>query len=177
MKKNNFILVLMMCFSLTLFAQNNKDKKIIKDAERAKQAFIEKNKSMATYFAEADAYVIFPNVGEGAFIVGGASGNGAVYENGKLIGMAKMKKIDVGAQIGGDAYSEAILFNSDEALQRFKDDDFELSAKASAVLVKDGASIDANYRYGVAVFTMPKAGLSVEASVGGQNFEFIPFEE
>jgi len=177
MKKNNLLLVLLMCFSLTLFAQNDKDRKVIKDAEKAKEAFIVKNKSMAKYFAEADAYVIFPNVGEGAFIVGGASGNGAVYENGQLIGMAKMKKIDVGAQIGGEAYREAILFNSDESLKRFKDDDFELSAKVSAVLVKDGASLNADYRDGVAVFTMPKAGLSVEASVGGQNFEFIPFEK
>ncbi|MAN58403.1 MAG: hypothetical protein CMC08_01055 [Flavobacteriaceae bacterium] len=154
--------------------QNAEDKQLVKEAEKAKMAMIDKNPSLQKHFDEADAYVIFPNVGEGAFIIGGASGNGAVWENGTLIGLADMKKIDVGAQIGGAAYSEVIFFDQQEPLKRFKDDDFELSASMSAVLIKEGASLAADYSEGVAVFVMPKAGLSLEAAVGGQQFEFIP---
>ena len=37
-------------------------------------------------------------MGEGALIVGGASGNGVVYENGSAVGMASLKKLDIGLQ-------------------------------------------------------------------------------
>ena len=40
--------------------------------------------------------------------------------------------------------------------------------------LKSGASANAKYADGVAVFTMGEAGLMVEASVGGQKFSFEP---
>ncbi len=40
--------------------------------------------------------------------------------------------------------------------------------------VKAGASADADYEAGVAIFTMAKGGLMLEASVGGQEFKFTP---
>lgn len=52
----------------------------------------------------------FPNVGKGGFIAGGASGNAVVYEKGRVVGMADLKEIDVGFQIGGQAVTEAIFF-------------------------------------------------------------------
>jgi lipid-binding SYLF domain-containing protein len=39
---------------------------------------------------KAYGYVIFPNVGKGGFIIGGAAGNGAVYESSELVGFAKL---------------------------------------------------------------------------------------
>jgi hypothetical protein len=40
--------------------------------------------------------------------------------------------------------------------------------------VTAGASADADYDSGIAVFTMAKGGLMYEASVGGQKFSFTP---
>jgi hypothetical protein len=51
------------------------------------------------------------------------------------------------------------------------------AAQASAVVLKSGASADAKYAEGVLVFTMAKGGLIYEASIGGQKFKFVPFEE
>lgn len=46
--------------------------------------------------------------------------------------------------------------------------------KKSVVIVKAGASKDASYDDGVAVFTMPTSGLMAEATVGGQKFQYTP---
>ena len=85
-----------------------------------------------------------------------------------------MKKVDVGLQAGGKAFSEVIFFNDETAFNRFKDDDFEFTGNVSAVMLKSGAAKAAQYRDGVAVFAKPKAGLMVDLSVGGQKFDFSP---
>ena len=48
--------------------------------------------------------------------------------------------------------------------------------QASAVVLKSGASADAKFDHGVAVFTMAKGGAMLEASIGGQSFTFKPRE-
>jgi lipid-binding SYLF domain-containing protein len=83
-------------------------------------------------------------------------------------------QVTVGAQIGGQSFMEIIFFKNKAALDDFKQGNFELNAQISAVAVKEGASKDASYDQGVAVFTMPRVGLMAEATVGGQKFEFTP---
>jgi hypothetical protein len=50
----------------------------------------------------------------------------------------------------------------------------EQREKKSVIIVKAGASKDASYDDGVAVFTMPTSGLMAEATVGGQKFQYTP---
>jgi len=168
-----FILFSGIIFSSVAFSQSSsKEKKIVEDAQTAKAAFIKTDALMASLFSGAHGYVIFPNVGKGAIGVGGASGNGAVYERGVLIGMAKMTQATIGFQWGGQAYREVILFESKAVLDNFKENNFEFSAQASAVAVTAGASGNAKYKNGVMIFTQTKGGLMYEASVGGQKFKF-----
>jgi hypothetical protein len=47
----------------------------------------------------------------------------------------------------------------------------------SAVALASGASANAKYREGVAVFTAAKGGLMYEARVGGQKFGYEPLRE
>ncbi len=157
-------------------AQSEKKKnKIIVDATEAKEEFIKGDWQMKKHFSNAHGYVIFPNVGKGGIGIGGASGNGVVYENGTKIGMAKLSQLSIGFQWGGQAYREIIFFETKETMDRFKESKVELSAQASAVAVTAGASADAKYVEGVMIFTMQKGGLMYEASVGGQKFKFNPF--
>lgn len=130
---------------------------------------------MKSLFDNSAGYVIFPNVGKGAIGVGGAAGDGIVYEQGKAVGKAKMKQVTVGFQLGGQAYREVIFFENKAALDKFKEGDFELSGQASAVAVTKGASVDAKYRDGIMIFTEEKGGLMYEASVGGQKFGYNAF--
>lgn len=155
--------------------QDDKEQKVINDAKKIKQKMLEKDSGLQQFFDNSSGYVIFPNVGEGSFIVGGASGNGVVYENGSAIGMADLKKLDVGLQAGGQAVAEVIFFETEEALAKFKDDQFTISAEAAAVILEEGVSKNANYSDEVLVFAIPKAGLMADLSVGGQQLSFSPF--
>jgi lipid-binding SYLF domain-containing protein len=177
MKSNSlFAIVILMILSVPVLAQSEEKKdEIIKDAGEAKEEFLKSDWEMKKHFANSYGYVIFPNVGKGGLGVGGAAGNGVVYEQDKQIGMAKLTQVSIGFQAGGQAYREIIFFETKKEMDRFKEDKVELSAQASAVAVKAGASADAKYVDGVMIFTMQKGGLMYEASVGGQKFKFKPF--
>lgn len=157
-----------------LLMSQTKAQRIVSDSKTAKAAFIKADGLMKNLFERSYGYVIFPNVGKGAIGVGGAAGNGTVYERGKNIGKAKMLQVSAGFQFGGQAYREVIFFENKEALDRFKDNKFEFSGQFSAIAAKEGASADVKYRDGVMVFTQGKDGLMLEAAVGGQKFTYTP---
>ena len=176
LKLSIFSLLLTLFIPAAIMAQDDKDKnKLLSDADRSRDEFIKSDSLMKNLFDNATGYVIFPNVGKGAIGVGGAAGNGILYEQGKAVGKAKMKQVTIGFQLGGQAYREVIFFENKAALDRFKEGNFELSAQASAVAVTKGGSADIKYRDGVMIFTEGKGGLMYEASVGGQKFGYSAF--
>jgi lipid-binding SYLF domain-containing protein len=123
-------------------------------------------------FDESAGYAVFPNVGKGAAGVGGAYGRGELYEAGKLVGYCDLTQATLGVQLGGQTYTEIIFFETKPALDRFKSGNFTFAAQASAVVLKSGASTNAKYADGVAVFTLAETGLMGEVSIGGQKFSY-----
>jgi len=99
-----------------------------------------------------------------------------VYEKGKLVGRATMTQASIGAQAGGQSFAEIIFFETPAAVSDFKTGKFEMSADVSAVAARQGAAQSAKYKNGVAVFVLPKKGLMVQASIGGQKFKFEPLQ-
>jgi lipid-binding SYLF domain-containing protein len=168
-----FCSVLLMANTAT--AQSSKDKKVMTDASTAKAEFLKTDPLLKNVFGAAYGYVIFPNVGKGAMGVGGASGNGIVYEKGTIVGKAKLSQLTFGFQAGGQAYRELIFFENKAAFDRFKANKVEFSAQASAVAATAGASANAKYRDGIMIYTQQKGGVMYEASVGGQKFKFSTF--
>lgn len=156
-------------------AQTKKDRKIMTDAKKAKKTLLKADAGLERFFDNSAGYVLFPNVGKGGFIIGGASGNGVVYEAGEKVGMAGLKKLNVGLQAGGQSIIEVIFFETPIDLERFKEGKFQFAAETSAVALKSGIAFNAKYKEGVAVFALPKAGLMADASVGGQKFSYRPF--
>lgn len=148
----------------------------------------------ATFFKSSYGYAVFPTVGKGGFVIGGAHGTGRVYKLGKYIGNASMTQVSVGFQVGGQAYSEIVFFEDQRALEEFTSGNFSLSADVSAVAITAGASASAGtggstagasggkkdattaggYQKGVAVFTVAKGGLMYQAAVAGQKFSYNP---
>ncbi|MHA7829669.1 MAG: lipid-binding SYLF domain-containing protein [Flagellimonas sp.] len=176
MKQIKYLIVAaVLLVGTSTIAQNKKDKKIMADAQKAKTMLLEAAPNLDGFFESSAGYVIFPNVGKGGFIIGGASGNGVVYENGEAVGMADLKKLNIGLQAGGQAIIEVIFFETDVDLQRFKTEKFQFAAETSAVALKSGIAFNAKYKDGVAVFALPKAGLMADASVGGQKFKYKAF--
>ena len=182
MKKNNIfritaasLLWMGLLTSVPAFSQDSKERELIEDSRNAEAEFVKSDSLMQSLFADSYAYVIFPNIGKGAIGIGGAAGNGIVFQKGSPIGSAKMKQVSVGFQLGGQTYREVIFFENEAALDRFKQDKFEFAAQASAVAATKGASANVKYRDGVMVFTQEKKGLMYEASIGGQKFSYTSF--
>lgn len=150
----------------------------------------------AAYFDSAYGYALFPTIGKGGIGIGGAHGKGRVYRQGNVIGEATMTQLTVGFQLGGQAFSQIIFFESANALEQFTSGNFEFGAQATAVAITAGVSAEAStgggvsagvsggrndastaslgYRKGMAVFTIAKGGLMYEATLGGQKFNFTP---
>lgn len=124
------------------------------------------------FFNQSAGYAVFPSVGKGAFIVGGAYGRGELYENGQMVGYCTLTQASAGLAAGGQAYSELIFFDSQDAVNRFKYGNLTFAAQASAVALQTGAAATASFSNGVAVFTMGQKGLMAGVSLAGQHFAY-----
>jgi len=149
----------------------------------------------ARFFHHSYAYAVFPTVGEGAFVVGGAGGKGGVFVGGQQVGDATLAQVSVGFQAGGKAFSEIIFFEDKRSLDEFESGNFEFGADASVTAITASAGVTAgtsgaeagasggkkdadthgHYYKGMAVFTIAKGGLMYQAAVAGQKFSFKPF--
>lgn len=124
------------------------------------------------WFKSAYAYAVFPRVAKGGIGIGAAYGKGIVILGDETIGATSVSQLTIGLQLGGQVYSEYIMFKDVTALNNFKRGNFEVGAQLSAVALTAGASLDASYDGGVAIFTVAEGGLMFEASVGGQKFKY-----
>lgn len=145
-----------------------------------------------SFFRNAHGYAVFPTIGKGGFVVGAAHGDGRVYVHGKYVGDTSMTQLTIGAQLGGQEYSQIMFFQDKAAFDTFKGGNFEFDASASAVALTAaaGATIgtqgvsgnasgdqrDADtaggYYKGMAVVRIVKGGAMYQATVAGQKFSY-----
>ena len=178
MRRNVFVLLLVLSGMLTapVFAGWNPHEE--ENARQTIRLFQKTDPSLQIFFDEAYGYAVFPDVYKGGILLlGGARGKGYVYEQGNMIGRSSITQINVGPQLGGQAFAEIIFFRGQADLEDFKKGNYELSAQASAIAVTAGVATKSEYSDGVAIFALPKSGLMAEASVGGQKFSFESYEE
>jgi lipid-binding SYLF domain-containing protein len=123
---------------------------------------------------KAYGYALFPQIAKGGLVLGGGYGRGVVYEQGQHIGYADLSQASFGLQVGGQTYSELIVFENKAALERLKQGRIDLAADASAVILKTGAAANARFADGFAVFVRPIGGAMAEATVGGQQVTYVP---
>ena len=146
------------------------------DVQKAIIAIKKADPGIETFFKNAAGYAVFPTVGKGGIVIGGAFGKGLVIVDGTVDGYTSMSQATIGLQLGGQKYSQFIFFRDETAVGHFRRGNFEFNAQASAVAITAGASADAAYDSGVAVFTHAAGGLMFEASIGGQRFKYTPKE-
>jgi len=176
--KNSLAAALGLTTLLALSSSNawdpNEKEDALAEAQTAVDTLLESDPKMQRFFDSAVGYVVIPTVGKAGFGIGGARGKGLLYESTGPTAKVTMTQLSIGFQAGGQAYSEFIFFEDAKSLEQFKKGNYELGAQASAVAITAGASVDAGYESGVAIFTQAKGGLMFEASVGGQKFKVEP---
>src|SRR5580704_4302084 len=147
-----------------------------------------------SFFHHCYGYAVFPTIGKGAFVVGGADGTGRVYARGKYIGDTSLTQVSVGFQAGGEGYSQIVFFQDKRALDEFTNGNFEFDAGVQVVAITAAAGAEAGtqgangeasggkkdatttgrYYKGMVVFTIVKGGALYQASVAGQKYYFKP---
>ncbi|MFZ9708985.1 MAG: YSC84-related protein [Steroidobacteraceae bacterium] len=148
----------------------------------------------AEFFDRSYAYAVFPTIGKGGLGIGGALGEGRVYERGRYVGDVTLKQMSLGFQAGGQAYSQIIFLQDLRAFDEFTSGEFGFGAGVSAVAITAAASASAGttgasaavsggkrdaatrgeFYKGMAVFTIAKGGLMYEAALAGQKFSYSP---
>ncbi len=155
-------------------------------------ALFQKSNQSSEFFVKSYGYAVFPTVLKGGAGIGAAHGTGNVYAHGHRLGHVSMNQISVGAQLGGEGYSEIIFFRDKRALDDFISGNFEFSADAGAIAItaaadvsvgttgldasasgdKKNADTDSAFNHGMAVFTIAKGGLMYNVTVAGQKFSY-----
>ena len=175
MKKLSLALIALSLLVISTFAQAwtpATDNKLELSAAQAILTAKDKDPSLESWFNDAYGYAVFPKVGKGGIGIGGAHGKGIVIQGDKTVADTSLSQVTVGFQLGGQVYSQFVLFKDKTAFDNFARGNFEMGAQVSAVAITLGASADANYDGGVAVFTIAEGGLMYEATVGGQKFKY-----
>jgi lipid-binding SYLF domain-containing protein len=145
---------------------------LLAEASSAMQQMRAQDPSLAELVRRGYGYAVFPKVTKGGLIVGGAHGQGVVYEQGRHIGYSDLSQASVGLQVGAQTFSELLVFEDKAALDRFKAGSLNFGADASAVVLESGVATNATFVDGVAVVVSPIGGAMLEASIGGQKFSY-----
>ena len=121
--------------------------------------------------AKSRGVLVFPEVLQAGFIVGGQSGNGALRVGGSTVGYYNTSSLSVGLQAGAQSKAIVFLFMTQDALDEFRGSDgWAAGAGASVALVKMGANgaVDTTTATApVQVIVLTNAGLMGDVSING----------
>jgi lipid-binding SYLF domain-containing protein len=145
------------------------------EVTEAVAAFKSRDPGIQKFFDESYGYAVLPKVTKGAWWIGGATGRGEVFEQGRKIGYCRMSQATIGFSFGGQFFREIIFFKSKTSLGQFRRGEFALAAQVKAVAATAGAAAKANYKEEMVVFALPQSGAMVDASIGGQKFKYVPY--
>ena len=120
---------------------------------------------------KAQGMLVFPKVTKGAIGIGGSYGEGALIVDDKPAGYYSTAAASIGLQLGGETYSQIIMFMTDEALESFRNSSgWEAGANAKVAMIDQGKAADVNSIIAnspVVAFVFGQQGLMGDLSVEG----------
>ena len=171
----SFFVFMIMASGCAVTPKGPEEKAVLKsEADEAVAIMKEKDPSIQKFFDKSYGYAVLPKIFKGAFLAGYAYGRGEVYEQGAMVGYCNMKQASGGLSVGGEFYREIIFFKEKKDLYKFKDEPYTFEAQITGVALSAGVAAKRDYNSGMAVFIMTDAGLMVDASLGGQKFNYEP---
>jgi lipid-binding SYLF domain-containing protein len=88
----------------------------------------------------AAGVLVFPSITKAGAGIGGEHGDGALLQKGKTVGYYSTSGASVGLTLGVSRHSEVVLFNTQDALNKFLNSKgWSIGADASVAVVKTGA--------------------------------------
>ena len=122
---------------------------------------------------KAQGMLVFPKVTKGAIGVGGSYGEGALIVDDRTAGYYSTAAASIGLQLGGETYSQIIMFTTPAALTDFRNSSgWEVGANAKVAMIDQGKAADVNSLIAdnpVVAFIFGQKGLMGDLSVQGSK--------
>ncbi len=151
------------------------DKAVLtKNSEAALESLYGKEPLAKAIREKAAGVLVFPSITKAGFIVGGSSGDGVLFKNGRAIDYYKTASVSVGFQAGMQSFGYALFFMTDAALENFRKSDsgWDAGAEANVVVAQSGASAEATAETAkseIVAFVFDQKGVMGGVSLGGQK--------
>jgi lipid-binding SYLF domain-containing protein len=166
--------------STTIFSLADSAKEIDHDANKALKEFYHEVPGGKAFLDKAKGYVVFPEVHEVGFFIGGQYGEGALRVNGITKSYHSVTSLSAGMQMGAQRFSLIVAFTSDRALQNFieyDDDEWETEFATKIVMADwttdDGDVDEIDYGASMVGFVYDTEGMIGKFSFEGTKFERI----
>lgn len=147
---------------------------LVQQANGTLQEMMNRDPGVRDVLAQSAGYAVFPSVGKGGVIVGGAYGKGVLYQNGQVVGFVKLEQASLGATLGGQTFSELLALRNPNDVEKIKRGQYTVGADASVVALTTGAAASTQLGKNTAVFVLPRGGAMVDVSIAGQRINFVP---
>lgn len=168
-------IVLALLISLTTFTMAKSAKTLDAEANTAINKFISETKGGDAFLVKAKAFLVFPEIKEAGFFVGGKYGEGVLRVKRTTKGYYSITSASVGMQMGAQKYSMIIAFTTDESLNAFllKGDDWEaeVDGKIAVAEWNSKEEIDKDYKDAIVAFVFDSKGLMGSFSMEGTKFK------
>ncbi len=176
LKSISLLLALLMAFSTLSIAEDTAEE-IDNDANEALMVFYKEVNGGKKFLDNAKGYVVFPDVKEAGFFLGGKYGEGALRVNGVTKGYYSITSASMGMQMGAQQYSLIIALTTDDALNTFmRDDDWETELDVNIAVAEYNAeeeADDVDFGSNMVGFVFDSKGMMGNFSFEGTRFERI----
>jgi len=170
------LLILMAILTNHTFAKDTA-REIDRDVNGALSVFYNEINGGKQYLEKSKGYVVFPEVKEAGFFIGGKYGEGALRVDGLSKGYYSITSASMGFQMGMQTYSLIIVFTSDTALKKFmNDDDWETDMDFNMAMAdwnNDEELDDIDFGSNMIGFVFDSTGMMGNMTMEGTRFEKI----
>jgi len=166
-------------FSTSAMAKSTA-KELDHDANMAINQFIDETPGGDPFLVKAKAFLVFPEIKEGGFFIGGKYGEGVLRHKRKTLGYYEIMTASVGFQMGIQEYSMIIAFTTDEALDKFlkdeSDDEWETGVDGKIVAAEWNSKEeldDVEFEDDIVAFVFNSKGFMGSFTMEGTKFKKI----
>ncbi len=172
------LLLFTMFLTLSTTAMANSANEIENDADDTLKLFYSEVKGSKAYLKKAKAYLVFPDIKEAGFFVGGKYGEGVLRVKGKSKAYYSITSASMGFQMGLKAYGMVIAFSTDAALNKFllDDDEWEADVDGNIAMAEWNSKEeleDVDFDESMVAFVLDSKGMMGSLTMEGTKFKRI----
>jgi lipid-binding SYLF domain-containing protein len=150
---------------------------ITKNAQAALASLYAKVDGAKALGAKAHAILVFPKVTKAGLGIGGQTGEGALFKNGKTVAFYRTSGASFGLQAGAQTYGYALFFMNAKALDQLDHaDGFEVGVGPTIVVMDEGkakSSTTTTMKEDIFAFIFGQQGLMAGLGIQGNKVSKI----